>query len=157
MQQSKFTFRFNRDLQIVRRSDPAFVNYLLGHWLYIKRKRAIHAQNDLVHFGNRPNNHIEIANRRVKIGLHCRDQLTHAIQKVWNHAGVLFREFEMYAFHHCDQHEIRECDFYVLHILARMTTYTATMAQRHLIGRIPRFPCENLNERKVNSFFQHIF
>ena len=82
MQLSMFTFRFNRNLQILRRTDPAFVNYLLGHWVYIKRKWAIHAQNDLVHFGNRTNNRIESANRRVKIGLHCRDRLAHAIQKV---------------------------------------------------------------------------
>ena len=81
MQFSKFTFRFNRDLQILRRTDRAFVNYLLGHWLYIKRKWAIHAQNNLVHFGNRTNNRIENANRRVKIGLHCKHRLTHTIQK----------------------------------------------------------------------------
>ena len=141
----------------MRRTDPAFVNYLLGHGLYIKRKWAIHAQNNVVHFDNRTNNRIENANRRVKVGLNCKEQLAYAIQKVWKHAGVPLREFNMHAFYHCDRHEIRECDSYVRLILDRMTTYAATMAQRHLNGVIPRLPSENLNERKVDLFFSTFF
>ena len=63
----------------------------------------------------------------------------------------------MHAFYHCDRREIKECDSYIRHILDQMTTYAATMAQRHLNGRIPRLPCENLNERKVNSFVSTFF
>ena len=79
----------------------------------------------------------------------------HAIQKVWNHAAMLLREFEMHAFYCCDRREVRQCDVYVRHILDRMTTYAATVVHRHLNGRIPRLPVENLHGQKVHLFFNH--
>lgn len=103
----------------------------------------------MVHFGNTTNNRLENANGRLKKRTYHNISIQHAIQRVSNHSAALLREYELHATYHCDRREVLCGDFYVLRVVARLTTYAAAIVLRHLGRRTPDLPVTLTAEHEV--------
>lgn len=134
LNQCKLLLRFQADLRRLERDVP-FLNYLLINWIPITRMWAVHAQSDLVHFGNRTNNRVESAHGRLKKATHHRDDIAKTIQKVWGHSEDCITNWEMQAAYECDRRQVLHTDSFIQGVLDRLTIRAAQLVLKHLKGR----------------------
>ncbi|GAA49607.1 hypothetical protein CLF_103285 [Clonorchis sinensis] len=144
--------RFQQHLQLLRRTDPRVVSFLLARLLSIARKWTVHAVRKGLLWHCHQQSSREW-NGRLKDRVYHADTLERAIEKVARHAEWFMQGFELHTSYHCDGRQLLEGDGYVLNVFSRMTTYACPLVLRHFRPRLSRLPYDSVGTNKVGSSY----